>query len=152
MPNYQNGKIYKLWSPTQNLCYYGSTTQTLAQRLGTHKTDYKAFIKGTVKSELTFYQILECGDYLIEIMELVPCNNNEQLVARQAYYIKNNECVNIKIDAQYNATYRLNNKEDNNTTKADNNIKMTCNCGCILNKSSMYYHIKTKKHLYLMGH
>jgi hypothetical protein len=30
MPDYQNSKIYKLWSPSKNLIYYGSTVETLA--------------------------------------------------------------------------------------------------------------------------
>jgi len=41
MVNYQNGKIYMIESLIGNCRYYGSTTQTLAQRLGIHKKDNK---------------------------------------------------------------------------------------------------------------
>jgi len=36
------------------------------------------------------------------------------------------------------------------TTKTtDNNNKISCKCGCTINKNSWYNHIKTKKHLKL---
>jgi hypothetical protein len=37
MPNYQNAKIYKLWSPEGDDIYIGSTTQSLAVRKAGHK-------------------------------------------------------------------------------------------------------------------
>ena len=49
MPNYQNGKIYKLWSPSKNLIYYGSTTQTISQRLTDHLKGYRAYTKDSNK-------------------------------------------------------------------------------------------------------
>jgi predicted GIY-YIG superfamily endonuclease len=38
MPDYQKGKIYKLWSPQGNEIYIGSTINPLAKRLGHHKS------------------------------------------------------------------------------------------------------------------
>jgi len=39
MPDYQQGKIYKLWSPqgTEDEIYYGSTTDELRFRKSNHK-------------------------------------------------------------------------------------------------------------------
>jgi predicted GIY-YIG superfamily endonuclease len=37
MPDYKNGKIYKLWSPQGDEIYIGSTTQSLAKRKAEHK-------------------------------------------------------------------------------------------------------------------
>jgi hypothetical protein len=37
MPNYQNAKIYKLWSPEGDDIYIGSTTQPLFARKAQHK-------------------------------------------------------------------------------------------------------------------
>ena len=39
MPNYQNGKIYKLVNDLDDQIYIGSTTQSLAVRKGGHKRD-----------------------------------------------------------------------------------------------------------------
>jgi len=41
MPNYQNSKIYKVWSPQTDEVYIGSTTQPLSKRMVQHRTDYK---------------------------------------------------------------------------------------------------------------
>ncbi len=39
MPNYQNGKIYKIWSPqgTEDEIYFGSTCDELYKRKSHHK-------------------------------------------------------------------------------------------------------------------
>ena len=47
MPNYNNGKIYKLIGLTNNNIYYGSTCQLLKIRKSQHKRDYKCYLKGT---------------------------------------------------------------------------------------------------------
>ena len=59
MPDYQKAKIYKLWSPSQNLVYYGSTTQTLSQRLADHIKKKRLNIGG----QYTSYLVLDCEDY-----------------------------------------------------------------------------------------
>jgi len=98
MPDYQKGKIYKIWSPSKNLVYYGSTTQTLAQRLAKHIGNYKYYTKDNTKtSYMTSFLILECEDYKIELIEECPCNNKEQLHKKEGEYIKNNECVNMVV-------------------------------------------------------
>jgi hypothetical protein len=40
MPNFNNGKIYKLWSPQGDDIYIGSTVNSLAKRKGEHKRNY----------------------------------------------------------------------------------------------------------------
>jgi hypothetical protein len=97
MPNYQNGKIYKLYSPSKNLVYYGSTVQTLSQRLTDHLKGYRAYTKDSNKSYVSSFLILDCEDYKIELIEDYPCNNNQQLCKKEGEYIRNNECVNKEI-------------------------------------------------------
>jgi hypothetical protein len=118
MPNYQLGKIYKLWSPSKNIIYIGSTTQTLSRRLSKHLGDYKA----NTNNKSYSYLVLECEDYKIELLEEYPCNNRQQLEQKEGEYIKNNICCNkngagitkqerdtyIK---EYNKQYYTNNKE-----------------------------------------
>ena len=110
MPDYQLSKIYKLWSPSTNLIYIGSTTQTIAQRLADHLRNYKQFKNGKY-NYTTSYKILECEDYKIELIELYPCNNREQLFKKEGEHMKNIDCVNKCIIGKTRKEYRLDNKE-----------------------------------------
>ena len=94
MPDYQQGKIYKLWSPSKNLVYYGSTTETISRRLSKHLTDYNRYNNKTSTRYVNSFKILECDDYKIELVEDYPCNNRQQLCKKEGEYIKTNECVN----------------------------------------------------------
>lgn len=111
MPDYQKGKIYKLWSPSKNLIYYGSTIETLAQRLAKHKYDYKKYNENNTKTCLTSFLVLECEDYKIELVEEYACNNRTQLEKKEGEYIKNNECCNKIIVGRTDQEYRVANKE-----------------------------------------
>lgn len=92
MPDYSKGKIYKLWSPSKNIVYYGSTCETISRRLSRHLTDYKRYDGN--KGYMYSFKILECDDYKIELVEDYPCNNRQQLCKKEGEYIKTNECVN----------------------------------------------------------
>ena len=111
-PDYQQGKIYKLYSPSKGLVYYGSTTESLSSRLAKHTYCFRnpeKFHKRTASI------VLECDDYKIELVKDFPCNNNRQLLTEEGIYIRNNECVNKKIPNRtkkdYMTTYSLENKE-----------------------------------------
>lgn len=106
MPNYENAKIYKLWSPSKNLVYYGSTTETLTQRLYKHAYNYKHKIN--ITSEL----ILKCEDYKIELIENYPCKNRQELCKKEGEYIKANECVNKHIAGRTMKEYYKDNIEN----------------------------------------
>jgi hypothetical protein len=84
MVNYKNGKIYKLVAG--DYVYIGSTTQKLCVRLAGHK----------IKNYNTTARILfESGyDVKIILIEDFPCENKDELTAREYYHIQNNECVN----------------------------------------------------------
>ena len=94
MPDYQKGKIYKLWSPSKNLVYYGSTTETISRRLSKHLTDLNRYNNKTSTRYVNSFKILECEDYKIELVEEYPCNNRQQLCKKEGEYIKANECIN----------------------------------------------------------
>jgi hypothetical protein len=98
MPDYQQSKIYKLYSPSKNLVYYGSTVQPLSQRLAGHISSYKLYIKDNNKKYLSSFLVLECEDYKIELVEAYPCNNNQQLLRKEGEYQKNNVCINKNIN------------------------------------------------------
>jgi len=131
MPDYQQSKIYKLWSPSKNLVYYGSTVQSLAQRLTKHKFNYKTYNENNTRY-CTSILVLECEDYKMELLEEYPCNNRQQLLTKEGEYIKNNECVNKVVAGrekkEYSKEYRINNKEKrteyNKQYNIDNNERV----------------------------
>ena len=91
MPDYSKGKIYKIYSKTLNNCYYGSTVQSLNERLSKHIYEFKKQ-KGKC-SEL----VLKYNDYEMILVELFPCTSKKQLLEREGYYQRNFKCVNKQI-------------------------------------------------------
>lgn len=93
MPDYQNGKIYKIVDLDSNDCYIGSTTLALSQRLAQHVSSYKRWLKGKTNF-VTSYIIIEKGDYDIVLIENYPCNSKEELHARESHYSQTIPSVN----------------------------------------------------------
>jgi hypothetical protein len=79
---YENGKIYKITG--SGLTYYGSTIRLLSQRKTIHKYGMDTKSK----------EIIEKGDWKIELVEDFSCENKQQLLWRERWYIDNNECIN----------------------------------------------------------
>ena len=111
MVNYEAGKIYKLYSPSKNIVYIGSTTQPLCKRLSKHLTDYREYNKDNNKTYYTSFMVLECDDYKIELLEDYKCNNRQQLEQKEGEYIKNNICCNKNIAGRTKQEYYETNKE-----------------------------------------
>ena len=93
MPNYQDSKIYKIFSVSDpTLCYYGSTTQKyLCSRIATHLVAYRSG-KFNTSAKIIF----DKGDYSYSLVENFPCNNKQELEKKEHEYITNNPCVNKK--------------------------------------------------------
>jgi len=106
MPDYKNGKIYKLWSLEGDDIYIGSTSQPLYKRLCQHKTT-----KGC-SSKILFEKY---NDVKIELLEFFSCDNKDELNKREGEYIRNNICVNKCIAGrtpkEYNEDYKEHIKE-----------------------------------------
>jgi hypothetical protein len=103
MPNYQQGKIYKIISKSNtDLVYYGATTRSLNIRMEGHKTN-----KHRCKSKI----IIDIGDAEIELVELYPCNSKKELDERERFYILNNKCVNKQIPLRTRKEYYQDNIE-----------------------------------------
>ena len=83
---YQQGKIYKIVCNITNEIYIGSTIETLNRRLTNHKVK--------TKRPCMSKQILDRGDYKIELIKDYPCNNEEELKWEERKYIDNNICIN----------------------------------------------------------
>ena len=113
MPDYQKTKIYKIWSPNSEKVYVGATVQTLAQRMGKHRTP----TSNTSSSKI----IIDLGDARIELLEEFPCNNKMESDRKEGEYIRNLNCVNKNIAGRTIKEYRFDNKEKiNEETKQYN--------------------------------
>ena len=114
VPNkYHNGKIYKVVDNGYNMCYYGSTTQSLSSRLSGHKRNYNQYKEGK-KHMITVFKIFdEYGpdNCKIELVELCPCNSKEELLKKEGHHIKENECINKVISGRTNVEYYKDNKD-----------------------------------------
>ena len=119
MVNYQNGKIYKIYSYQTDDVYYGSTTQILCKRMATHRAEEKRG-KGASSSK----EILKFDDAMIELVESFPCDGKEELHKREGWYIKNNDCVNKRIAGRTGKEYREDNKVAIKQWREDNKDKI----------------------------
>jgi hypothetical protein len=101
MVDYKNGKTYAIRSKQTPMYYIGSTTQTLEKRFGSHKR--KSKIGLGCSSDL----ILKYEDAYIEIIELYPCNNKEELNKREGELIRlyKDMIVNKAIAGRTHAEY-----------------------------------------------
>lgn len=172
---YQNGKIYKIFSDECYEIYIGSTCRELNQRFNEHKYDYKQWTQGNEKFIFSFPFFQICNDAKIELIEAYPCNSKEELHARERYWIEQNEgiCINKHIPGrtrkeyyddnkdkiiEYQQQYREDNKAQINEQAKqyyqDNkqlinekqNIKFNCECGGSYSKRCKIKHQQTIKH------
>jgi hypothetical protein len=111
MPNYQNGKIYKLMSFQTDKVYIGSTTQALCERKAGHLRDYKRYLAGN-GNYITSFEIIKFGDADIVLLEDFPCEKKEQLHARERYHIEILNCCNKAIPTRTKKEYRENHKDE----------------------------------------
>ena len=109
---YSRGKIYKIWSPSTDDVYVGSTCEpTLARRMAGHRKSYRHW-KKTGKHYLTSFEILEHGDARIELIEACPCETRDQLRAREGHWIRaTGNRVNHRVAGRTDAEYRRDNRE-----------------------------------------
>jgi len=154
MPNYNNAKIYKLWTPESDDIYIGSTCSTLCKRLSGHKAKNNHY---TSK-----YLFENFSDVRIELLENYPCNDKKELYDKEAYYIKNNKCLNERIPNRSKKDYAEEHKEEvaiyqkkwrnENKDRIDEITKCiyVCECGCEFTRKHLPKHLKTEKHCNLI--
>ena len=136
MPNYNNGKIYKIINSENKVIYIGSTTEKLCRRYSNHK--HKAI-----------------GNKII-LLENYPCNSREELIKKEQELIEqfdnllnknrafNSEEYNKEYFKEY---YKENNKENMKVYYEENKNKITEkakvyyeeNKDKILEKAKVYY-------------
>ena len=104
--------IYRIYSDKGELQYYGSTKRTILHRFSEHKGHYKRNTNKCMSINLFHaYGVENC---YIELVEEVTEELREE---REAYYIRNFECVNKVIPTrtmqEYQKEYREQNKVKN---------------------------------------
>ena len=162
---FQNGKIYTIRSHQTNKYYIGSTNQkTLSQRLGKHRCGYKKYLTNNNNKYTSSFEILQYTDHYIELLELYPCNTNDELHRREGELIRQyrSDVVNIQMAGRTQKEYRVDNIQViseqmkqyklNNKEKIVEQNKQTiiCECGSTINKHEKPRHIKTPKHINLI--
>ena len=112
MPNYENGKIYKLVKTEGTLCYIGSTTQSLSMRKAKHHINYKCWKKGKCHyiSSCEIFDDDEEGCSII-LLENYPCNSKYELEKRERHYIETITCVNKTRPTRTSEEYYKDNKD-----------------------------------------
>lgn len=105
--DYAAAKIYKIESPSRPELgvYYGATTQTLANRMSTHRYSFKQGFP--IRSSL----IIAAGDAVISLVEQCVVTSKAELAAREAHWIKLNDCVNKATPGQTPKEYREANRD-----------------------------------------
>ena len=102
-PNYQNTKIYKIWSPNTEQVYIGATVQSLSMRM----TEHRKPSSSTSSSKI----IINLGDAKIELLEEFPCNNKMESDKKEGEYIRKLDCVNKQIIGRTMKEWREDNKD-----------------------------------------
>lgn len=109
MSKYQSGKIYKIVCNITGDIYIGSTYRRLKDRLWAHKS------KG---NKTCSKNIIDRGDYKIELIEDYPCETKQELNNREGHWQLQIKCINEQREGkteeekkQDKKDYRLKNKE-----------------------------------------
>ena len=117
MTKYNNSKIYKiepLCDHDEHEIYIGSTTRYyLSERMTHHRYDYKKWKDGQSRKS-TLYDLFDkfgLEQCKIILLENVNCESLDQLHAKEAYYIKSNNCINKVIPGRTIKEYNNDNKE-----------------------------------------
>ena len=124
MVNYSNGKVYKIEpiNGDEGDVYFGSTTkQHLSQRMDSHRKDYKRWKEGkrNYVSSFSLFEKYGLENCKIILLDNVNANSKDEMISKEAYYIRNFKCVNRTIPdrkkdeyiKEYRKEYHIKNKE-----------------------------------------
>ena len=95
MVNYQLGKIYKIVCRITGEVYVGSTCEkTLARRLVDHRSACNRYLEKQEGSKFSSFQIIQRGNYYIELLENFPCDNRDELRKKEREWYDKTDCIN----------------------------------------------------------
>ena len=164
------GHIYMIWTPLNNsFCYIGSTFNRLHKRFEQHKDKYKKSLnKNNTEKQYSItpyfhkYGIENFKIDLIKSYNVVRTHqkDHKHLEAYETLWIcKTGNCINknlpfMPLKKEKQKQYYEDNKDkikkyyEGNKDKI--NQKITCECGCIVNKRNLKKHQQTNKHINLL--
>ncbi len=147
MPNYQNGKIYRIINDVDNEEYVGSSCSPLWKRWGDHKSICN---KGNNRKLYKHIRNIGVENFKIVLIENWPCKNKDELTAREQHYIdqlkpslnfQNAKGFDFQREKerhkQYGKKYKQSDRFD---------VKHSCSCGGSYRVDNKSRHIKTKLH------
>lgn len=119
---YQNSKIYSIKNTLNDKIYIGSTTVSLSQRMTKHRTSMKCERRGGC---LLYQQMRELGvdNFYITLIEKYPCNDIEELRAKEGEWIDKIGTLNMKVAGRTPAQYRKDTVEQKKEYDKDYNEK-----------------------------
>jgi hypothetical protein len=121
--DYGKAKIYEIICLTTGERYIGSTCyQYLCQRERQHILHYKKWKKGN-GSFISSLPIIERGNYQMLLIENYSCSSQDELSAREGYWIREKECVNKRIEGRNKKQYYQDNVEKIKQYYEDNTEK-----------------------------
>tara|TARA_R110002126_G_scaffold160128_2_gene307658 strand:- start:2724 stop:3200 length:477 start_codon:yes stop_codon:yes gene_type:complete len=151
MPDYQQGKIYKITCGDET--YYGSTAMTLRERMWAHKSNFKRWKKGVGGNcrSFTLFDRYGFENCPIELVEDYSCETKKELDIREDWYIKNKECINEKSahtsrEEQLEQRRRWYQAHKEETTQKKKE-RVVCDCGQMVQKTQTARHRRTERHL-----
>lgn len=141
---YENGKVYKLWSPSTDRIYVGSTILSLQLRFRCHR--YLCSRDTTCSAK----HLMKYKDVQIALLEAYPCSNREELNIRENYWVKCLREFTVNIKAPYQS------KEEKIAYRNEYNLKYRktklaytswcSSCDCMIRNRAL--HERSQKHIY----
>ena len=103
---YLNSIIYALKSNSHpEYIYIGSSIHPLCDVMYRHMLNHKLHCLGRLNVNYSSLELLKYYDCRIELLEVYPCKNKQELAKRTGWYIRNNACVNVKMSGRDEKTY-----------------------------------------------
>ena len=162
MPDYKNGRIYKILNSIDDEIYVGSTTASLSRRMGKHRSDHRCNEKKQKYKIYTHMTKVGADNFYIELIEAYPCNSKEELDAKEGQWIRQIGTLNTIINGRTKNDVRQDNieryqeyarnhyKRHQEQILQDIKERCTCECGTDVNIHHISRHRNTTKHKQLM--
>ena len=102
---YHNSKIYSIRNKFNDDIYIGSTTVSLSQRMTKHRASMNCEKRGKC---LLYQKMREHGveNFFITLIEKCPCNDIEELRAKEGEWIEKMGTLNMKVAGRTPEQYR----------------------------------------------
>jgi len=155
MPDYSKSVIYTIRS--RHNIYVGSTTD-FRSRKKQHKSSLTN--ENSKSYNIKLYKTIRqnAGEWDMQPHSIFPCGSKLELSIEEERVrqlltadMNSNSCgtglTGPEYKKQHNKQYREQNRDEINEKQRQ---KITCECGCVVNKDGLSRHRKTTKHILLM--